>query len=290
MGHKMRAYKEWPQGEAERAGLGASASSASGGLDWDSPQAGGSTVVTATQKTTGVTVAAAPAARDTEAAGAAGSEPEPEASTAAACAADRPLTVERLRALLAGARAGTLQRFFRSAPELPAHTADPGLVTVVGDSYDRLVTRQARDVLLIAHSPGPCSDCARMLAELPRLSAALRANAPSLLWATIDASKNDIDHPLFEANDQYPRLVLFGEHDSSTRLFPTELPLSDRWVLQPGTRRGRSTERRCCRGLGQGVRKGRCRSGLWGCCGSTPRNGSRPSANNIYDWTRSSVS
>ena len=57
MGHKMRAYKEWPQGEAERAGLGASASSASGGLDWDSPQAGGSTVVTATQKTTGVTVA-----------------------------------------------------------------------------------------------------------------------------------------------------------------------------------------------------------------------------------------
>ena len=279
MGHKMRAYKEWPQGEAERAGLGASASSASGGLDWESPQAGGSTVVTATQKTTGVTVAAAPAARDTEAAGAAGSEPEPEASTAAACAADRPLTAERLRALLAGARAGTLKRFFRSAPELPAHTADPGLVTVVGDSYDRLVTRQTRDVLLIAHSPGPCSDCARMLAELPRLSAALRANAPSLLWATIDASKNDIDHPLFEANDQYPRLVLFGEHDSFVSLHC--LSHTGGAVLQPGTRRGRSTELRCCRGLGQGVRKGRCRSGLWRCCGSTPRSGSRPSANNI---------
>ena len=98
--------------------------------------------------------------------------------TAAACVADRPLTAERLRALLAGARAGTLRRFFRSAPELPAHTADPGLVTVVGDSFDRLVTRQTRDVLLIAHSPGPCSDCARMLTELPRLSA---ANKPPII-------------------------------------------------------------------------------------------------------------
>ena len=123
-------------------------------------------------------------------------------------------------------------------------------MTVVGDSYHRLVTRQTRDVLLIAHSPGPCSDCARMLGELPRLSAGLRVNAPSLLWATIDASKNDIDHPLFEANDEYPRLVLFGEHDSCARLFPTEPPLSNRWVRQPGTRRGRSTTpngRACCK-------------------------------------------
>ena len=237
LGHKMRVYKmpaaveedevHVDPGETETGsgGGGGDGGGGGGGLQWEAPASAGAsggsaTVVTAASaSSTGAVILQTADTREPPSP----SPPPKDDSTAEACTAGaRHISTENLRALIAGARAGTLRRFFRSEPVLDSHTKDTattGIATVVGDSFHRLVVGQARDVLLVAHVPS-CQICKRLLAELPRLVTQLEKSAPSLLIGTVDGSRNDIDDPIFEAAETYPTVALFV-WDAETRAHRT---------------------------------------------------------------------
>ena len=231
LGHTMRVYRE-PTDEALVAARGEAEAAEPGGLQWETPGGsggGGAKVVTANlpKSTTGVVVGDYRPGADPE--------PMPPADAAeAACApGERRITAESLHALIASARAGTLRRFFRSEPVLDSHTAmtsATGIATVVGDSFHQLVTNQARDVLLIAHEP-TCPICQRMLGELPAFAQQIKEFAPSLLLATVDATKNEVDDPVFEAAEVYPCVALFV-FDDATKMH-TVVPFPWRESMSP---------------------------------------------------------
>ena len=211
LGHAMRVYKQPTDDDARwDAGAADAGVAEPGGLQWETPgggSGGGRAKVVAAKVPTSAFTIVRP-----------GSDPEPPtppddaAGAVEACApGERRITAHSLHALIAGARAGTLRRYFRSEPVLDAHTATSaatGIVTVVGESFDQLVTNQARDVLLIAHEP-TCPICQRLLGELPAFAQQVQELAPSLLFATIDVTKNEVDAAVFEAAEVFPCIALF---------------------------------------------------------------------------------
>ena len=81
-------------------------------------------------------------------------------------------------------------------------------------------------VAAVAHDP-TCPICQRLLGELPAFAQRIEEFAPSLLFATVDATKNEIDAAGFEAPDVYPCIALFVWDDIIKTHAVVHFPWSD---------------------------------------------------------------
>lgn len=88
--------------------------------------------------------------------------------------------------------AGTLARTVKSQPVPDTPTVD-GLTTVVGDTFESIVLKSNKDVLIEFYAPW-CGHCKQLAPIYKKLAAALK-NVPTLTIAQMDATSNDPTGP-----------------------------------------------------------------------------------------------
>ncbi|XP_071901507.1 protein disulfide isomerase-like 1-6 [Coffea arabica] len=101
---------------------------------------------------------------------------------------------------------GTLSPFFKSQP-IPDNK-DASILTVVGKTFDDLVLRSPKNILLEVHTPW-CITCEATTKQMEKLAKHFRG-LEDLVFARIDASENE--HPKLQV-EEYPMLLFYTSKD-----------------------------------------------------------------------------
>lgn len=110
--------------------------------------------------------------------------------------------------------AGTLQPWLRSEPveqTLGDHNPSDGAMTIVGSQFEEVVVQGDFDVLVMFFAPW-CGFSKRMQPLFDRLAKQLQ-HVKTLRIVKIDATMNDITHPIMQQMDGYPFLGFFPAAD-----------------------------------------------------------------------------
>merc|ERR1712008_8583 len=110
--------------------------------------------------------------------------------------------------------AGTLQPWLRSEPveqTLGDYNPSDGAMTIVGSQFEEVVVQGDFDVLVMFFAPW-CGFSKRMQPLFDRLAKQLQ-HVKTLRIVKIDATMNDITHPIMQQMDGYPFLGFFPAAD-----------------------------------------------------------------------------
>lgn len=115
-------------------------------------------------------------------------------------------TPKKIEEFCSGLFHGTLSPFYKSQP-IPDNT-DASILTVVGKTFDDLVLRSPKNILLEVHTPW-CITCEATSKQMEKLAKHFRG-LEDLVFARIDASENE--HPKLQV-EEYPRLLFYTSKD-----------------------------------------------------------------------------
>ncbi|VFQ92931.1 unnamed protein product [Cuscuta campestris] len=116
---------------------------------------------------------------------------------------------------------GIVLPYYKSQP-VPDNT-DKNILDVVGKTFDDMILRSHKNILLEVHTPW-CISCETTSKQMDKLAKHFKG-LENLVFARIDASANE--HPNLKVDD-YPALLFYPQTDKSNPIkFPTKSSLKD---------------------------------------------------------------
>lgn len=117
-------------------------------------------------------------------------------------------TPSKIEAFCSGLLHGTVPTYFKS--QAVPDNENATVLTVVGKTFDELVLRSSRNILLEVHTPW-CMSCETTSKQVEKLAKHFKGLG-NLVFARIDASANE--HPKLQFDD-YPALLFYPGADKS---------------------------------------------------------------------------
>ncbi|EGF79896.1 hypothetical protein BATDEDRAFT_35223 [Batrachochytrium dendrobatidis JAM81] len=116
----------------------------------------------------------------------------------------KPITEEAVRALAKGVLDGSIASTLKSEP-VP-ETQDEPVITVVGDSFDKIVLDTKKDVLLELYAPW-CGHCKKLVPTWDTLAKTITSD--KIVIAKMDGTTNDIPPSTKVDLQGFPTILLF---------------------------------------------------------------------------------